>query len=146
MNPYYPHLFEPLTIKRTTFKNRLFVAPHMMSHMDFNGRPDESMIDFYAEKAKGGYAVVTLGDTPVDREHAGTNPRSFACTPEKPAQAGRDRPCHPRRRCPGQPRVEPRRHGRLRRRQPRRRFRGLGGLGPRRGTQGREGRAPRRAL
>ena len=82
MNPYYPHLFEPLTIKRTTFKNRLFVAPHMMSHMDFNGRPDESMIDFYAEKARGGYAVVTLGDTPVDREHAATNPRSFAITPE----------------------------------------------------------------
>ena len=70
MNPYYPHLFEPLTIKRTTFRNRLFVAPHMMSHMDFNGRPDESMIDFFAEKARGGYAVVTLGDTPVDREHA----------------------------------------------------------------------------
>ena len=82
MNPYYPHLFEPLTIKRTTFRNRLFVAPHMMSHMDFNGRPDESMIDFYAEKARGGYAVVTLGDTPVDREHAATNPRSFAITPE----------------------------------------------------------------
>ena len=82
MNPYYPHLFEPLTIKRTTFRNRLFVAPHMMSHMDFNGRPDESMIDFFAEKAQGGYAVVTLGDTPVDREHAATNPRSFAITPE----------------------------------------------------------------
>lgn len=82
MNPYYPHLFEPLTIKKTTFRNRLFVAPHMMSHMDFNGRPDESMIDFYAEKARGGFAVVTLGDTPVDREHAATNPRSFAITPE----------------------------------------------------------------
>ena len=82
MNPYYPHLFEPLTIKGITFRNRLFVAPHMMSHMDFNGRPDESMIDFYAEKARGGFAVVTLGDTPVDREHAATNPRSFAVTPE----------------------------------------------------------------
>jgi 2,4-dienoyl-CoA reductase-like NADH-dependent reductase (Old Yellow Enzyme family)/thioredoxin reductase len=82
MNPYYPHLFQPLTIKRTTFKNRLFTAPHMMSHMDFNGRPDESFIDFYEEKARGGYAVVTVGDTPVDREHAATNPRSFAVTPE----------------------------------------------------------------
>ena len=82
MNPYYPHLFEPLTIKKTTFRNRLFVAPHMMSHMDYTGRPDESMIDFYAEKARGGFAVVTLGDTPVDREHAATNPRSFAVTPE----------------------------------------------------------------
>ncbi len=82
MNPYYPHLFEPLTIKRTTFRNRLFVAPHMMSHMDFNGRPDDSMIAFFAEKARGGFAVVTLGDSPVDREHAATNPRSFAITPE----------------------------------------------------------------
>ena len=82
MNPYYPHLFEPLTIKRTTFRNRLFCAPHMISHMDGLGRPDESMISFYAEKARGGFAVVTVGDTPVDREHAATNPRSFACTPE----------------------------------------------------------------
>ncbi|MBR1781277.1 MAG: NADH:flavin oxidoreductase, partial [Oscillospiraceae bacterium] len=72
MNPFYPHLFEPLTIKRTTFRNRLFVAPHMMSHMDLTGRPDETMIAFYAEKAKGGYAVVTLGDSPLDREHADT--------------------------------------------------------------------------
>ncbi|MBR1781629.1 MAG: FAD-dependent oxidoreductase, partial [Oscillospiraceae bacterium] len=38
-------------------------------------------IAFYAEKAKGGYAVVTLVDSPVDREHAATNPRSFALTP-----------------------------------------------------------------
>ena len=82
MNPYYPHLFEPLTIKKTTFRNRIFSAPNMMSHMDFTGRPDDSMIAFYAEKARGGAAVVTLGDTPVDREHAATNPRSFAVTPE----------------------------------------------------------------
>lgn len=82
MNPYYPHLFQPLKIKNVTFRNRLFSAPHMMSHMDSTGRPDESMIDFYAEKARGGFAVVTLGDTPVDREHAATNPRSFAVTPE----------------------------------------------------------------
>ena len=76
MNPYYPHLFEPITIKKTTFRNRLFTAPHMMSHMDFNGRPDESMIDFYAEKARGGFAVVTLGDTPVDRAVSYTHLRA----------------------------------------------------------------------
>ena len=82
MNKFYPRLFEPLTIKRTTFKNRIFAAPNMMSHMDYNGRPDDSMIAYYAEKARGGAAVVTLGDTPVDREHAATNPRSFAITDE----------------------------------------------------------------
>lgn len=82
MNPFYPHLFEPFTIKRTTFKNRIFSAPNMMSHMDFSGRPDDSMIAYYGEKARGGCAVVTVGDTPVDREHAASNPRSFGLTPE----------------------------------------------------------------
>ena len=82
MNPYYPNLFRPLVIKGKVFRNRITSAPNMMSHMDFNGRPDDSMIDFYAEKAFGGAAVVTVGDTPVDREHAATNPRSFALTPE----------------------------------------------------------------
>ncbi len=82
MNPYYPHLFEPLTIKRTTLKNRIFSAPTMMSHMPYSGRPDTSFIAYYAEKARGGAAVVTIGDTPVDREHAATNPRSFAITAE----------------------------------------------------------------
>ena len=82
MNQFYPKLFEPFTIKRTTFRNHIFSAPHMMSHMDFNGRPDDSMIAFFAEKARGGAAVVTLGDSPVDREHGATNPRSFAITPE----------------------------------------------------------------
>ena len=85
MNLFYPHLFEPLTIKHTTFRNRLFVAPHMMSHMDFNGRPDESMIDFYAEKARGGYAVVTLGDTPVAAcsRSTGVSPRVTTAKPPR---------------------------------------------------------------
>ena len=76
-NKYYPNLFQPLTIKRTTFRNRIWSAPNMMCHMDANGFPTEYMIGYYAEKAKGGAAVVTVGDTPVDMEHAATNPRSF---------------------------------------------------------------------
>ncbi len=82
MNKFYPELFKPLTIKKVTFRNRIFSAPNMMSHMDFNGRPDDSMIAYFAEKAMGGAAVVTLGDTPVDREHAASNPRSFAIDDE----------------------------------------------------------------
>lgn len=77
MNPYYPHLFEPITIKKTTFRNRIWSAPNMMCHMDANGFPTEYMIAYYANKARGGAAVVTIGDTPVDLEHAATNPRSF---------------------------------------------------------------------
>ena len=77
MNQYYPHLFEPFTIKKTTFRNHIFSAPNMMCHMDANGFPTDYMIAYYAEKAKGGAAVVTVGDTPVDHEHAPSNPRSF---------------------------------------------------------------------
>ena len=77
MNAFYPHLFEPITIKKTTFRNRIWSAPNMMCHMDANGFPTDYMIAYYANKAKGGAAVVTIGDTPVDLEHAATNPRSF---------------------------------------------------------------------
>lgn len=77
MNKYYPHLFESFTVKGLTFRNRLFSAPNMMCMMDAQGYPMPSMIAYYAEKARGGAAVVTLGDTPVDREHAASNPRSF---------------------------------------------------------------------
>ncbi len=82
MNPYYPHLFQPIVIGGKIFRNRIWSAPNMMSHMDISGRPDSSMVNYYREKAMGGAAVVTLGDSPVDREHAATNPRSFALTPE----------------------------------------------------------------
>jgi 2,4-dienoyl-CoA reductase-like NADH-dependent reductase (Old Yellow Enzyme family)/thioredoxin reductase len=82
MNPYYPNLFQPITIGRTTFRNRIWSAPNMMSHMDYKGRPDDSLINYFREKAMGGAAVVTIGDSPVDREHGATNPRSFALTPE----------------------------------------------------------------
>ncbi len=77
MNAYYPHLFESFSVKGLTFRSRLFSAPNMMCMMDKDGFPMPSMIAYYAEKARGGAAVVTLGDTPVDREHAASNPRSF---------------------------------------------------------------------
>lgn len=77
MEPKYPHLFEPFTIKKTRFRNRIFSAPNMMCHLDANGFPTDYMIAYYAEKAKGGAAVVTVGDTPVDFEYAPSNPRSF---------------------------------------------------------------------
>jgi len=27
MNPYFPHLFSPLKVKKTVFKNRIFAGP-----------------------------------------------------------------------------------------------------------------------
>ena len=84
MNQFYPHLFETFSVKGLTFRNRLFSAPNMICQMDENGYPMPDMIAYYAEKARGGAAVVTLGDTPVDREHAASNPRSFCLDYTKP--------------------------------------------------------------
>ncbi|MCD7769234.1 MAG: FAD-dependent oxidoreductase [Oscillospiraceae bacterium] len=83
MNKYYPHLFESFSVKGLTFRNRIFSAPNMMCMMDENGFPMPDMIAYYGEKAWGGAAVVTIGDTPVDREHAASNPRSFCIDPAR---------------------------------------------------------------
>lgn len=74
-NAFYPHLFEPFTVKKTTFRNRIFSAPNLMCYLDANGFPTDTLIEYYANKARGGAAVVTVGDTPVDHEHAASMKR-----------------------------------------------------------------------
>ena len=77
MHQNYPHLLQPFQVKGVTFRNHIFSAPNQMCSIDANGLPTPDYISYIAEKARGGAAVVTIGDTPVDREHAATNPRSF---------------------------------------------------------------------
>ena len=77
MRQSYPHLFRPFQVKGVTFRNRIFSAPNQMCYFDANGLPTPDYISYIAEKARGGAAVVTIGDTPIDREHAATNPHSF---------------------------------------------------------------------
>lgn len=74
MHATYPHLFRPFRVKGVLFRNRLFSAPNQMCSMDANGLPTPDYISYIAQKAAGGAAVVTIGDTPVDREHAAMNP------------------------------------------------------------------------
>lgn len=67
-NPYYPHIFEPITINGVTFKNRIFTAPSM-GHCLQNiapTYPEPSMICNYLQKAKGGAAQVECGGQQVN--------------------------------------------------------------------------------
>ena len=73
----YPNLFKPLQVKSTVYRNRLFAAPSMMSFVTEGGRPTEVLMGYYREKAKGGAAQVTIGDTPVDQEHAPAFPGMY---------------------------------------------------------------------
>lgn len=62
----YPYLFTPIKIGALTFRNRIAASPigyesHRLS--------DYTAGDFYGNKARGGAAAVTIGQTTVDSEH-----------------------------------------------------------------------------
>ena len=64
----YPHLFEPLRIRGTYFRNRIFSAPQGF----YNDGPDrihsEAAVAFYERKALGGFASVCVGDCMVSKD------------------------------------------------------------------------------
>ncbi len=70
----YPHLFSPMQVGTLNFRNRILSGPNMMCALNPDGTPTDYMIGYYAEKAKGGAAQVTVGDTPVE-ERGFTIPR-----------------------------------------------------------------------
>lgn len=70
----YPKLFTPMKVGTLTFRNRLLSGPNMMCALNPDGSPTDYMVGYYAEKAKGGVAQVTVGDTPVE-ERGFTTPR-----------------------------------------------------------------------
>ena len=70
----YPHVFTPLQVGSLTFRNRILAAPNMMSALNPDGSPTDYMVGYYEEKARGGAAQVTIGDTAVE-ERGFTTPR-----------------------------------------------------------------------
>ena len=82
MHEKYPHIFTPLRVKNTVFRNRIFAAPNMLVWANWDGSPSLYMINYFAEKAKGGTAMVTMGDTTVDEVYGGGIPRHVKLIPE----------------------------------------------------------------
>lgn len=67
MNTPYPHLFSPITIGGVTFKNRIWSAPagtHLLAGLE--EYPNEAVIAYYANKAKGGSANITFSAQNMD--------------------------------------------------------------------------------
>ena len=69
-NCKYPHLFSPVQLGNTLFRNRIFAAPTGVSYSDVRHRPINETICYYERKAKGGAASVCVGDVMVDSEHS----------------------------------------------------------------------------
>ncbi len=62
----YPHLFQPIKIGNTIFKNRIFASPNGCQYLDYGGVPSAAGVAFFERKAIGGAAAVTVGESIVD--------------------------------------------------------------------------------
>lgn len=58
-------LFQPITIGRMEVKNRIFM-PAMHMNMAGNYAVSDRLVDFYAERARGGAGMITVGYATVD--------------------------------------------------------------------------------
>ncbi|MDD2850864.1 MAG: FAD-dependent oxidoreductase [Desulfuromonadaceae bacterium] len=58
-------LFQPITINRMEVKNRIFM-PAMHLNMAGNYAVSDRLVDFYAERARGGAGMITVGYATVD--------------------------------------------------------------------------------
>lgn len=58
-------IFEPITIKNKTIKNRLVVSPMVSNFANEDGTPTDHFISYYEEKAKGGWGLIIIEDFPI---------------------------------------------------------------------------------
>jgi len=62
----YDSIFSPISVNKTVIKNRLVMAP--MGNIDMceeTGRPNDRMLQYFFERAKGGVGLITTGLIPV---------------------------------------------------------------------------------
>jgi 2,4-dienoyl-CoA reductase-like NADH-dependent reductase (Old Yellow Enzyme family)/NADPH-dependent 2,4-dienoyl-CoA reductase/sulfur reductase-like enzyme len=70
MGSRYKHVFEPIRIRGVAFKNRLEMAPPSPNLADREGRVTPEFVDFFRAIAKGGAAIIHVGNSVVDRREA----------------------------------------------------------------------------
>lgn len=64
----YTHLFQPIQVNGVTIRNRIVMGPMGNINMaDEMGRPSAKMIQYLAERAKGGVGLITSGLVPVSQ-------------------------------------------------------------------------------
>lgn len=66
MKTDYKHIFSPLTIKRTTIRNRIAMTPMGTNYGETSGEMSPRHINYYVERAKGGVGLIILENANVD--------------------------------------------------------------------------------
>ncbi len=67
MNQPFPALFKPGSIGAMTLKNRLIMAPMGINYSMWDGAVTDRVVDYFAERARGGVGFITVGFSHVHR-------------------------------------------------------------------------------
>ncbi|MBN2242180.1 MAG: FAD-dependent oxidoreductase [Acidobacteria bacterium] len=70
MGSKYKHVFEPIRIRGVEFKNRLELAPPSPNLADREGRVTTEFVNLFRSLARGGAAVIHVGNSVVDIREA----------------------------------------------------------------------------
>ncbi len=71
----YPHIFQPITLGKTQFRNRIFAAPIGLEYYPNEAcHPGDDFIAFYERKASGGAATVCVGSVMADNSRGAVGP------------------------------------------------------------------------
>jgi 2,4-dienoyl-CoA reductase-like NADH-dependent reductase (Old Yellow Enzyme family)/thioredoxin reductase len=66
MRSSYKHVFTPIKLKGIDFKNRIQCAPNVPILTTTDGYITRELVEFHRTFAKGGAAIVTIGDSAID--------------------------------------------------------------------------------
>ncbi len=78
MGSSYTHVFSPITIRGNTYKNRIEMAPTSPKLTDTKGYVTTELVNYFRAPARGGAAVIHLGNCTVDIEHYQDEARQIA--------------------------------------------------------------------
>lgn len=73
MHDKYPHLFSPMKLGPLTLRNRIEAAPMGVSDLTLEGFYTPENVALFEARAKGGAAIVTLGESSVDSYNGGSS-------------------------------------------------------------------------
>lgn len=62
----YPNIFKPITVNRTTFKNRVVMTPMGTNYGEPDGQMSYQHINYYRLRAKGGTGLIIVENANVD--------------------------------------------------------------------------------
>jgi 2,4-dienoyl-CoA reductase-like NADH-dependent reductase (Old Yellow Enzyme family)/thioredoxin reductase len=77
MGSKYEHVFAPLRIRGVDFRNRLELAPPSPNLASSDGRVTTEFVNFFRSFARGGVAVIHVGNSPVDIKEASDEERQL---------------------------------------------------------------------